>query len=278
MPFPFSRGFKTELFSIFKSCLIVTIALYFIKPFGLEMASFEEIIGFGLVAFLISFLSLIAKRFLLIRLINEENWKVYKEIVRIIAELVLIIIGLSLYSAFAINVDLKALVILKFIAITVLFATIPISIRTMAIKNWLLKSQLAEAKELTNKIHHSSNNERIKEFIILRSDIVKEELKVNIEDLLYIESDKNYIKVILNENKKISSTLMRLSLVKAIEQIKSDSIIRCHRSYLININRILKVSGNSQGFKIVFDESLPSIPVSRTFKNEVIDKLKEQRA
>ena len=48
-----------------------------------------------------------------------------------------------------------------------------------------------------------------------------------------------------------------------------------HRSYLININNIARIGGNSQGYTIHYDNCDISIPVSRNKKTAFI-QLQEQ--
>jgi len=107
----------------------------------------------------------------------------------------------------------------------------------------------------------------------LKSNIVNDIITTNSKDFLFIEAEKNYITIVDNKCGKICKSLLRLSLIKAQEQITNDNIIRCHRSYLININTVCKVIGNSQGLKIVFSDELQPVPVSRSYKKEVIKKI-----
>ena len=113
--------------------------------------------------------------------------------------------------------------------------------------------------------------------MLLRSNIVKDTVEINLDSLLFIEAEKNYITIIQENEKGIYKKLLRLSLVKAQDQITQKSIIRCHRSYLININSIKSVSGNSQGLKLNFSEGLPEIPISRKYKEEVMRAIKNDK-
>ena len=76
------------------------------------------------------------------------------------------------------------------------------------------------------------------------------------------------------EGESVRSQLVRCSLTKAEELLKEDKFIfKCHRSYLANVNHIEKVEGNSQGYKLFFENVEFSIPVSKNFAvklNELI--------
>jgi len=65
---------------------------------------------------------------------------------------------------------------------------------------------------------------------------------------------------------------VRCSLIYAENLLKDDKFIfKCHRSYLVNINYIDKVEGNSQGYKLYLENVPTPIPVSKIFAQ----KLKE---
>jgi DNA-binding LytR/AlgR family response regulator len=76
--------------------------------------------------------------------------------------------------------------------------------------------------------------------------------------------------VFWKEVETIKSQMIRTSLLNAEDILKEYKfILKCHRSYLININHIDKIEGNSQGYKLFLDNVSFAIPVSRNS----IDKL-----
>jgi DNA-binding LytR/AlgR family response regulator len=46
-------------------------------------------------------------------------------------------------------------------------------------------------------------------------------------------------------------------------------IMRCHRSYLVNVNHIDRVEGNSQGYRIYFETIDFAVPVSKNYVNKL---------
>jgi DNA-binding LytR/AlgR family response regulator len=59
-------------------------------------------------------------------------------------------------------------------------------------------------------------------------------VKILLSSLLYISAENNYIHVVTSERKYV----LRLSLNKVMEKIRSDRLIRIHRSHLVNIDAI----------------------------------------
>lgn len=84
-------------------------------------------------------------------------------------------------------------------------------------------------------------------------------VKINVEDVVWIEGMKDYIKIYLN---KIPKPVMTLMNMKAIEELLPGSkFIRIHKSYIIGIKYITAIRKNS-----VFIEAL-ELPVGNNYKN-----------
>lgn len=69
----------------------------------------------------------------------------------------------------------------------------------------------------------------------------KKLIKVNLNDILYIESLKDYIKVIT----KIGDYVVHKSLSAITEELPQSNFIRVHRSFTISINKIVALEGNT---------------------------------
>ena len=69
----------------------------------------------------------------------------------------------------------------------------------------------------------------------------KKLIKVNLNDILYIESLKDYIKVIT----KLGDYVVHKSLTAISEELPQSNFIRIHRSYTISINKINAIEGNT---------------------------------
>lgn len=92
-------------------------------------------------------------------------------------------------------------------------------------------------------------------------------ISVNISNLLYIESEDNYIKVHYTTQGKLRSHLVRCK-IKTIEEKFSGSgrLIRCHRSYVVNPNKIKEMRKDMNNYSIILDENgTDPIPVSKKY-------------
>ena len=98
-------------------------------------------------------------------------------------------------------------------------------------------------------------------FLYFRAD--RKMIKVFLEDILFIESLKDYIKVVTT-NKVIVS---KQSISSLETMLPKDSFVRVHRSYIIAVNKI--DSYNTDMIEIGKKE----IPIGRLFRHDVSRKL-----
>ncbi|TAI49585.1 LytR/AlgR family response regulator transcription factor [Flagellimonas allohymeniacidonis] len=98
-------------------------------------------------------------------------------------------------------------------------------------------------------------------FIFIRSE--RENVKIELQSILYIESLKNHIKIVTP--KKSHITL--LSIGKMEDKLPRDVFLRIHRSYLVNKHQIENYSNTHVVIK------RKSIPIGRNYKEEVLEYL-----
>ncbi|WP_158550010.1 LytR/AlgR family response regulator transcription factor [Runella aurantiaca] len=98
----------------------------------------------------------------------------------------------------------------------------------------------------------------------------KDKLTILPQHLCYIEADDNYVTVVFQEEQKIRKELLRSSLGRIESQIRASHIRRCHRSYMVNLQKVYRVSGNAQGYKLHLWQVAEPLPVSRGYAKQVI--------
>lgn len=98
-------------------------------------------------------------------------------------------------------------------------------------------------------------------------------LSVKLDNLYYIKAEDNYVKIFYMKKGSVASYLLR-SKLQTIEQNcqNSGSLMRCHRSYIVNIDKVSVLQNETDGFVIDFDqEGLESIPVSKTYSAKILE-------
>jgi hypothetical protein len=99
-------------------------------------------------------------------------------------------------------------------------------------------------------------------------------LSVQQENLLYIESADNYV-IIWYLNKNAAARFVLRSTLKALEErLKEAHVLRCHRSYLVNFDRIKIIRREKDGVNLDLGvEGIPNIPISKTYSEKVTQHL-----
>jgi DNA-binding LytR/AlgR family response regulator len=91
------------------------------------------------------------------------------------------------------------------------------------------------------------------------------------ENLLYLESAENYVNICYLNKGKVSKYLLRDTLKKIEEIFAGTEIIRCHRSFIVNFDKVKVIRKDKDGLKLEFDNpSITDIPVSKTYVNTVM--------
>lgn len=103
----------------------------------------------------------------------------------------------------------------------------------------------------------------------------QEALALNQDQFLYAQAEDNYVAVYYREGGKTHSTLLRSSL-KKLEMAFADhpSLFRCHKSYMVNLAQVERLSGNAQGYRLHLKNGVePSLPVSRKLNQSIKERL-----
>ena len=91
------------------------------------------------------------------------------------------------------------------------------------------------------------------------------------DSLLYLESSENYVTIFYLNKGKISKYLLRDTLKNMEEKFSGTEIIRCHRSYMVNFEKVKVIKKDKDGLKLELDNpSITDIPVSKTYADNVM--------
>ena len=92
------------------------------------------------------------------------------------------------------------------------------------------------------------------------------DLQLPINDLLYIEAQKNNVIVCYEMDGKTQKTEIHTTLSAVLNDLSEyENIFQCHRSFVVNLNNITSAQGNSNGYQLRLGNSHTIVPVSRTF-------------
>jgi len=238
------------------------------QPFGLDDYTgpdkFFILAGYGLITFIVLLFDLFLIPAILPGYMHEETWRVWKELLFLLW--ILFTIGLAniFYTSFFFHLRLSLTSILIVQLFTLSIGIIPITILTILKQNYLHRRNRIRADQLSASIGHRQHQPTNGSQVFLASDNGKDEIRVAIPDLLVVDSEGNYITVTYLLDGKPQTSLLRNTLSYAEKVVSSyPEIFKCHRSYLVNLNHITKINGNSQGYRLVVPGVPTEIPVSR---------------
>ena len=138
------------------------------------------------------------------------------------------------------------------------------TIRLMNYEN-VVTDEPAKAENQTQKITLFDNSGALK-------------LSLNPDNLYYIESDDNYIKVWYTDSKgELKQYMLRCRLKTIEESFKGSSLVRCHRKYIVNLNKVGMLRKESDGYVLDLEnESIPAITVTKTYTDIVLSHFTDQ--
>ena len=105
-------------------------------------------------------------------------------------------------------------------------------------------------------------------------------LSLRLSSLYYIESDDNYIIVWYSDSKgELKKYMLRCRLKTVEESFKGSSLVRCHRKYIVNMDKVKVLRKEKGGYELEIDNDLIStIPVTPTYAENVLGLLKKDEA
>lgn len=114
--------------------------------------------------------------------------------------------------------------------------------------------------------------------IHISSSLKKESLSFPANELLYVESDGNYVEFFLLGDRKARKVHIRNSISNIEQQLKDiPYYFRCHRAFIVNMNAVSSRKGNALGYQLSLQDCDHKVPVSRQ-KVKAFNLLYQQRA
>lgn len=101
-------------------------------------------------------------------------------------------------------------------------------------------------------------------------------LKISIpaERIYYIGSQDNYVEIRYEADGKLLNYLMRCRTTRLEKQLEGTSLIRCHRSFIVNIDNVTQLKReNAHVFLELSHPEAKKIPVSKSYYEAILEKL-----
>ena len=235
-----------------------------------DMQHFVMTVAFYLVALSI----LLISKLVMYNSQNKINFTLWRYIIWIIAEVIIISIFYTHFTyVFVPPIEEPVISITtKTFGCTLLIIAIPYTILTLYAA---YKSKAEELQMLQYEMSLTNEPSKVYPSLINLYDYNGTlKLTINSDSLYYMESQDNYIKIHYENNGKLCSYMLR-SRTKTIEENLADtSIVRCQRSYLVNVMKINHIKkGGKVRYIVLSHDDIKPIPVSKNYFKNLIAKI-----
>lgn len=135
---------------------------------------------------------------------------------------------------------------------------------------WLYFSWRDKNKIIKELAMDDQKPAEVKGMIHFKDDKGNLRFSIKQQEILYIKGADNYATIYYNDHNKVEHQLLRNTLKNLEEELQDNKIVRCHRSFMININRVKLIEKDKDGLLLRLDHPQAiEVPVSKTYFNEV---------
>ncbi|AFK02613.1 LytTr DNA-binding region [Emticicia oligotrophica DSM 17448] len=272
-PYPF--GEKTKLSVLLQSLgegAFIALFLIVFQPLGVsewhDPNKVWHLIGFGLITTLCGLILRLGIFKTFPKYHNEAFWNVGREILAIMLLILMIAFGNLLYSNFAFHLKISFGTFFWMFIGVMIIGVFPATFGVML-------NYIVQLKKYTRpiEIHHHAEPFTPSSTIKLIAENEKDFIELSATKLLYIESSDNYSTIVFEKEGVLQKELLRSSLTRLEGQINYPNIVRCHRSFIVNLDKVANVTGNAQGYKLHLEVPALQVPVARKY-SEIVERLK----
>ena len=251
--------------------VVIWAMLFVLQPFGFSMyrgSKFLVAALFGLVTsgcYAVYGLSVV--RTLHARV---KPWRIWHQAFTVLGLILFIAVCNFILFSFIFNYPITLRFFLAFLYWTMIIGIIITTLAIVIDYNRNLRDRMEELL--------SNTTEEQKDISITISDhnVRGNDLTIPINDLLYVEAQKNNVSVCFVKDGKLQTTEIHTTLTAVAEELKDyENIFQCHRSFIVNVNNITSARGNSNGYQLTLGKATgrrdsgntcpASIPVSRSY-------------
>lgn len=280
-PYPSPNSWKSDLGYALGLSIFIFLFLRLFQPFGLhhQFPNKNWVIGgFGLVTLLAYAIVRFMLPLVFQKWFHPDRWTTGKQLLAGFANILLIGFGNFAYMAFLGYSTFSVLAALAFLLYTMLIAVFPMTIMIIGTEMRLLKLHHAASMEVNQILAEPTpRNTKLSPLTITNED-GKIELKVLPSEILFCSAADNYVEIHFLRTSQPEKVLLRSSLKRIEEQLQTQShMVRCHRSYLVNLDQIAQANGNSAGLRLQINHVPHILPVSRAYVSQLKQSIQPKK-
>ncbi|MTI41724.1 LytTR family DNA-binding domain-containing protein [Fulvivirga lutimaris] len=104
-----------------------------------------------------------------------------------------------------------------------------------------------------------------------------DKISISVSEFIYARSQDNYVELSYLHNNQLTSFLIRASMGLVEESVENGFIIRCHRSYMVNLFHVQSISGGKNDLQLFLNHVEKPIPVSKKYMVGTMEQLKKYK-
>ena len=241
-------------------CAIVFLILYLLQPFGFSMYQGNKFLVsllFAGITFGCSYVFGLVFNPLQKRI---SPWCVWHEALSVLAIVLFTCISNTIVFSFVFHYQITTRLCLQFLYWTLVIGLI-ITVFSIGMNyHRYLRNQLETLLDKTTE-------EQTDIMVTIHDASVRgDDLLLPINDLLYVEAQKNNVMVCDAKDNKTICTELHTTLANVLSDLMEyENIFQCHRSFVVNLNNITSAKGKSNGYQLRLGKCLTMVPVSRTY-------------
>jgi len=272
-PYPFIERSKGKIILASSFGIFVYVFLSIFQPFGASEITHHKhlfLLGFGVCVFIGIFLNYMVLPNLFTKIFDADQWQIKKEMLFLGWNFLLIALFNYTYNTTVGSKITKYHSVLEFIGITISVGIFPVIILIFLTERNLNTKNSAAAKILMNATpSEKEKHPEDSQLSIVLENVKLTPFEIDLEYFIFATSANNYTTIFYVKQQKLHKKLFRLSIKNLEQQLtKFKSIVRCHRSYLVNKQHIKTIKGNARSLVLVLEYYEEPIPVSRSFPKE----------
>jgi len=271
-PFPIIESSKEKiLLSVFFG-LFIFLFLAIFQPFGLDKVVGNKLLYFAGYGLITSFVVLF-NGFITMNLFKDfflpEKWNVWKSFIH---NFIMIIPIAVLNWLYAISIETamdRSFTLLQFVSITFAVGFFPSVFLVFYLEHRLRHKNLQLSKRANQQLESKLLDDSIIEELSFNSQ--NQPIKILLDDFVCIKSMGNYVTLYFMKERKLKKEIIRVTMKKIEDDfLENKKIIRCHKSYFVNLSKVVTTSGNARALYLHINELDFQIPVSRNFSKDII--------
>ena len=130
-----------------------------------------------------------------------------------------------------------------------------------------LAAELEEVRQLNEQLSKvKEEGSEVEDGAVTLAGTTSESITLSVDDLLYIESVGNYVKVCYLDAGRMPALQMLRATSKQMEETLKEypMVVRCHRAFLVNLQQVEKIVSQSGTMQLKMRHTGDILPVSRS--------------